>query len=435
MTYNAIITHIESVMPIDGRDRIQLANILGYQVIVSVDTKPGDRVIFFPGGDGALNKEYATQNNLLKSLGGYIEDKNRRVRAIRMASYRSDGLAMPLSSLSYIKGLDYNKLEDGKELTSVTTGFFRKKHDICYRYLTEAARRQLRRQKRKASSRRSQTVYFRKFPDVEQLRHYIDKIPHGANITLTTKIHGCAGRSGIVPDIYTMSPIRKILGKIIPFFAPKKIKKKMVGSRNVVITDNVYRNSYYGTDQFRFDIADRLPKVDGFVYYYEIVGWYGPEETNTIMPSVNVKDTKELKKYGNKNGRMVYSYGLKPGECDFYVYNIARVSDDGTSVNLEWNELVDHCSEHNIKYVPYIEQFIYDGDKEGLKLKIDHMVNGESGMECFPSRLCKDHIEEGIVLRIDHLGGKYWLKAKNAIFLYGEQQTKDEDVVDMEEIS
>ena len=104
--YEAYIVKINNLRKHDNADRLQIAEIFNSNVIVGLDTKLGDIGIYFPI-DGKLGKEYAEKNNLVRKkddlgneIGGYLDPEKRNIKAMKLRGERSEGLYMPLNSLS-----------------------------------------------------------------------------------------------------------------------------------------------------------------------------------------------------------------------------------------------------------------------------------------------------------------------------------------------
>ena len=104
--YKAYITTLKNVRPHPNADRMLLADCFGNTVCVGLAAKENDVVIYFPV-DGELSKEYAEINDLVRIKnedgtysGGYLDPKKRNIKAIRLRGEKSDGLVMPLESLS-----------------------------------------------------------------------------------------------------------------------------------------------------------------------------------------------------------------------------------------------------------------------------------------------------------------------------------------------
>ncbi len=101
------LAHIERVLdvqPIPNKDKIALATILGWKVIVDKnEIKKGDLVVYFEI-DSLLPKEDQRFKQFEKV--GY------KIKTIKMAGVLSQGLAMPISKFTEIK-----KIKEGQDVT------------------------------------------------------------------------------------------------------------------------------------------------------------------------------------------------------------------------------------------------------------------------------------------------------------------------------
>ena len=102
--YNAHITRIKNIRKHTNADRLLVGDCFGNSVIVSLETQEGDLGVYFPV-DGQLSQEFAEANDLLRrkdelgnEVGGYPIKRN--INAIRLRGEKSDGLFLPLTSLS-----------------------------------------------------------------------------------------------------------------------------------------------------------------------------------------------------------------------------------------------------------------------------------------------------------------------------------------------
>jgi RNA ligase (TIGR02306 family) len=90
----ASIQKIEALLPIEGADKIKLARVLGWQVVVKAEEfSVGDRCIFFEI-DSVL--PVASWNDHLRKG----SDKPLRVRTIRLRGQISQGIALPVNSVT-----------------------------------------------------------------------------------------------------------------------------------------------------------------------------------------------------------------------------------------------------------------------------------------------------------------------------------------------
>ena len=106
LRYEAYITTLKNVRRHSNADRLQVGECFGNQVIIDLSYKEGDIGIYFPT-DGKLGQEFAEANNLLRkkdengnNIGGYLDPEKRNIKAIKLRGEKSDGLFMPLYSLT-----------------------------------------------------------------------------------------------------------------------------------------------------------------------------------------------------------------------------------------------------------------------------------------------------------------------------------------------
>jgi len=85
----ASVQKIKSVEPIEGRDRIQLAHVLGWTVIVGKEMQPGDLCV------------YIEIDSVLPDRPEFEQARKRcnRIRTMKMAGVYSEGIVYPMSIL------------------------------------------------------------------------------------------------------------------------------------------------------------------------------------------------------------------------------------------------------------------------------------------------------------------------------------------------
>ncbi len=137
--YCGYITTLKTLRKHSNADRLQCVEVFGQNVIVDLSYRAGQRVVFFPS-DGQLSLEYATDNNLIRkkdengnNIGGYMDERKRNVTAIKLRGEKSEGLMLPIETLS--KYTDISKLKDGDQIT-VLGG-----HEICCKYIPRGNKR------------------------------------------------------------------------------------------------------------------------------------------------------------------------------------------------------------------------------------------------------------------------------------------------------
>lgn len=394
--YQALVSRI-TLRPHPNADKLQIGVCAGNQVIVGLDTKGGDLGVFFPP-DGQLNYEFAKTHKLLKEDGGYV-DTNRRVRAIKLRGERSEGIWLPMSAL----GSPWDKLRDGSVIED---------ERLAVKYETPATKRA---QLQQARIARPANRWFPKHRDTQQLRYFINNIPPGAHIIITEKLHGTSGRYALVRDPQPRTWLDKLLRRTR---APYNF---LVGSRNVVLSKHP-EMGYYGSEQFRTDAVRGLELAKGEIVYGELVGY--TDTGGLIMPAHSVDRTKLAGVYEQFGSTMKYTYGCLPGTCQFYIYAISRVLEDGTIWELPWYAVEARAHELGFPLVPEIASFI--NNEHGFTLS-DAILEK-------PSKLDSSHIAEGVVVRVESKWGIQYYKQKSFTFQVLEGIAKDDErYVDPEE--
>ena len=427
--YSAYITTIKELHKHSNADRLQCATIFGNNVIVSMDYYIGQRIIYFPV-DGQLSEEFATDNNLVKkyvplseledgninanqivqkngidviNVGGYMDPEKRNITAIRLRGEKSDGLALPIETLS--KYVDVDTLKDG-DMISVIDG-----HEICRKYLPKRQRSSEHSDRKNSINKKElkETVSYPLFiehADTQQLAYNENAFKEGDICYITLKCHGTSARTSNTLQV-TKKKRPHILKKL--FHTKDKITKEykyISGTRRVTLRD--YNGGFYGSNQFRHKwhefFKDKLPK--GVEVYYEIVGY--TEGDQAIMSRCSnklVKDKEFSKQYGNET---VFSYGCDVGENDIYVYRMTLTNEDGFVVEIPFEEMQILCEKMGVKCVPLFEKFIYT-TWDDLMERVEKYYDG-------PDPIGKTHIREGVVVRIANREKFTAFKHKNFYF-------------------
>jgi len=421
MSYFAIVAPI-TVWKHPEADRLQLGKICDCQVVTGLDTKSGDMMLFFPV-DGQLSEQFAQANDLIRrkdengnNVGGMF-DQNRKVRCQKLRGQKSEGFAIPISSLSFAG--DISQLKEGDQFDTFNGVA------ICNKYETPATKRA------QASQQRKLKKYNKMFPqhlDTKQFKYFADKIKVGSVIYTSTKLHGTSGRFGYVEEPITYGWFKKLINKVLPLKENKWTE--ISGTRRVVLDLQPAVTEYYGGDFRERSVSSLRGKLNkGEVVYFEVVGY--SDLGAPIMPTVSTSklQDKAIEKQFGKT--MTYKYGCADGEHKIFVYRITMVNEDGLQVDLDVESVKKRCVTLGVPYVPEpIPPFIYDGDVEKLKALVESLITVR------PSVLDQTHIEEGIVLRTGDSVDIELYKAKNYEFLVLEGVVKDNsEYVDMEEAS
>lgn len=427
--YEAIVARVKT-RPHPNADRVQLGDVMGYQVVVGKDTADGELGVFFPV-DGQLSHDFCMANGLYvkhpetgEPMGGYF-DKNRRIRAQRFRGEISEGLWLPLSSWPFVTCEEVERLNGDDDLLEGNRfASFGTCEDLCRKYETPATRHA---QVAGKKQKRAEFVNFPRHYDTPQLRENLHFRPDSL-VVVTEKLHGTSARTG-----YVMVPAPKWYHRAwnwladrtgLPAVTPPDDLVALTGTRNCLLEPGAqgekgmgYRKEWHDT------IAPKL--MPGECVYYEIVG-------PGIMPShssdgLDKADKKLLAAVWDAKvaagGRINYWYG-HDGQTQAYVYRITRSGED-----LSWYQLEERCKEIGFPTVPVLE--LLKGHEITLEL-CNELTRGASTLAPIP--------REGICLReewTDESGDLHVAKAlkhKSYLFCALEGIRKnDESYVDSEE--
>lgn len=426
MSYEAIICKLSNVREHPNADRLKLATVAGYQIVVGLDANEDELGVFFPF-DGRVSTEFCESNDLYPRYdpdtgkrigGGFFDPKNNRVRSQRFRGEKSEGFWTRIESLAYT-GANLDSLHEGftfSELNGIK---------VCEKYFSPAT---LRAMKGNQGKVRKENIMFPKHVDTLRWQYESDRaMTDGSICYVTEKLHGTSGRVAFsVEETEVKNPwYKRIFGKKT---RTERNWSFLVGTRNLVLKDPITQG-FYEDDSFRFEVVeglrDNLHK--GEVIYGEIVGWAGPD--TPIMARQQTKELPEVvRQYGDQ---ITYTYGQEQGTAKFWVYRIVKADEDGNMVELPWTQVKARCHQLGIDYVPEISTPFYiesDLDRECLRLTVDKMVEG-------PSTLDTRHIREGVVVRVEkETGDILFLKSKSFAFGVLEGYLKNSDeYIDTEE--
>jgi hypothetical protein len=434
MSYTAVIAKIHT-RPLLGADKLVIGDVLGYSVIVGIDTPQDALGIFFEAG-GQLSDEFCKANNLYrvkdadgKDIGGMFEE-NRRVKCIKLRGAKSEGFWIPIQSLSFT-GYTIDGLKEGDSFDMFGDV------PICRKYETEHQRKKGQTNNVGVKIRKNNPMFVKHY-ETSAFKKFGVNIPAGAYIMLSEKVHGTSQRTGVVLDSIPNVGWRKVAERILGWFGVDFLENqewvKLNGTRNTVV-EKRKGEGFHGAEGFRLTCGDTITPRKGELFFYEIVGF--TENGAAIMHEQDTSVLKSkafTKKYGAK---MTYKYGCPEGQCAVYVYRIASVNVDGQLTEYSWPMVVARCKELGLKTVPVLEPpFIYDGDYAALQERVSAHVEGTNLDEVMMSTLDPFTVREGVVVRYEHEDGFGWLKQKSFAFFAMEGLERDNPYfVDREEAS
>jgi len=409
-------------------DNIVHKNVFGNLVITGKSIfKKGDLALYIPV-ETQLSSEYCKFNDLFDkkefnndtTKKGYISYKKRRIKAIKFykGTYESNGLLMPLDSLSYINDDIAKSLTLGDEFDTIGGVA------VCNKYELP-----IKRQKGQSNNNKptgfNQVIdnQFKFHVDTLQLGKFIDRFnPHDL-ISITYKLHGTSAISSNVLVKRKLNLIEKLLLKLNVNINTSYYSNTGLYSSRKVIKNKWIRkeNQYHQKADLRRTahelISPLLPK--GMTAYYELVG-YEPNGTMIQKPF----------DYGYTNPNdddNEYTEGVHFG---IYVYRLTYTNESGIVFEFSAKQVQDWCKVFNVKPVPELyygsanELFGYnDVDLHDWRQKLLIVLKDKYWLtQC---NMCNNKVpSEGIVVRREGYSLDI-LKYKNFDFLLLETKSLD----------
>ena len=432
--YKAKIVTISKIHPIPQKDRIvaaEMEEIPGLQVVIGKEVKPGDVMVYFPENT-QLSEEFCIANDLYeKDLGngrrsGYFDHK-RRVKIIKLGGVRSEGFLVPLSHFHYLRDTEAYKevfghcpgyetfiAKPGYEFDAIGEHKICKKYRI--RFLHTPAKPKTKwekfkkwwRNKKLAKNYYDAYKEFERHPDTEQFRDWVKRIPIGAQLIVTEKIHGQSARTGRLRNLsWLQRQIEKVTGEIFDSY------EIMIGTRETVLNSRGFYKM-----EFRKELAQKfLFCQDGEDFSYEIAGY--DDSGNSLMKRQGLGKLKKDYDLTGFANPMDYKYGCKPGECQEFVYKLDIV-ENGVRKVKSWNYTVNRCTELGLQTVPELDRFIHTNVEETLARVNQHLANDKM----VASILDPSHITEGVCVRVEELDNmgqviEEWNVFKHKSFIFG----------------
>lgn len=409
--YAATIVEIKSTIELAGLDNLVGASLLGYQALVNRDTEPGTLGVLFTA-ETQLSEEYARENNLHRTgalnkdqgTQGYLGD-NRRVRAINLRNHRSDALFMPLSSLSYVKGIDISEFKAGDTFDRLGD------NEICKKYVVpRKAQGTPRHEKNKHKVwSRIDKQFLPEHYDTDNYFRNTDAIPESHWVYITQKLHGTSIRVGHTVVSRKLT-IRDRAAQALGVKVADTEMDYVFGSRKVIKDiNNPNQNHFYSTDIW----TEEGKKLEGlipenYLVYGELIGWT-PQGTPI-----------------QKN----YTYKIPQGQCELYIYRVAFINAKGIIADLSWEQVKEFCTDRGLKYTPELYQGPMPTPAEITRWFIDKRYYDEDYTQAV--KLDENSpVDEGICIRLDGMS-PYILEAKSPKFLAHETQMLDEEAEDLE---
>lgn len=337
-------TKILDIKPHPNADRLEVATIYGFQVVIPKDKyKVDDAVVYVPI-DSVLPLELEAR---LFPEGSKIKLHNHRVRQIKIRGLASQGMVVDFSDAEDFINVEKEHLVPDQDLATVLKIW---KYEPPFKGVsTGGGAGQTR-------GRKGAHPDFHQYNGVNNIKWFPMLFDKGEEVVIQEKLHGTNARASLLP--YMGVTWKQ---KILKFFrlAPKLYQA--YGSNRVEISSKGNYNGYYNDDLYgnTFKALDVFNKLKiGESVFGEIIG-----------PGIQ------------KN----YDYGLT--EHKFILFDVKVIQADGKQKWLDPKEVEVFAKERGFEIVPVL----YDGPfSKELAYKLTFG----------PSVYCsKQKIREGIVIK------------------------------------
>ena len=182
------LQRVIDVKPHPNADRLEVAVILGWEVITQKgNVQPGDTVLYIPP-DAMLPRELADKWGVTPYLSWMKNEEKGRVRAASIRSYTSYGFSVPASKLDI-------EAEIGEDL---------KAHFGIDKYEPP--------ERLDSGDMEQENILFHKFTDIQRIQNYPEALFPGEEVVATEKLHGCLqARSRVTMADFSVKEIKDIV--------------------------------------------------------------------------------------------------------------------------------------------------------------------------------------------------------------------------------
>lgn len=340
-TYMVPYTSILDVQPHNNAERLEVATVYGFQVIVSKGRyKVGDKAVYIPIDSilpEKLEKKLFPEDSKVKL-------HNSRVRQIKLRGLASQGMLINPEEIADLVNPAY--LKDEQDLKLILGV---KKYQPPVKHVGVAGPKGQR-------NKKHENPLFHKYNGLDNIKWFPNKFNEQTMVVIQEKLHGTNARASIMP--YAANTFFK---KVKQFLRLAPAYENCYGSNNKELTNTDGHKGFYGDDVWGkvFDKIDVFSKIKlGESIFGEIIG------------------------PGIQKG---YEYGLK--DHQFILFDVKVLQADGTQKWLSPSEVKQYAIERGFQFVPVV----YEGPFN--KELAYTLTKG-------PSVFCpKEKVREGIVIK------------------------------------
>lgn len=340
--YKVPLTNILEILPHSNAERLEIATVYGFQVIVSKGRyKAGDVVVYVPI-DSILPQ--GLEDKIFPE-GSKIKLNHHRVRQIRIRGLASQGMLLDTTDIA--DKVDFKKAHAEDNLAGAL-GITKYEPPVRGPSQTQGAGRN--------RNKKSEHPLFHKYNGLDNIKWFPTLFKEGDEVVVQEKLHGTNARASILPFI--ANTWRK---KIKKFFGLAPKTENCYGSNMVEISASTEYKGYYGQDIYgeAFEAAGVFERLmPGEIVFGEIIG-----------PGV----------------QKGYEYGLSSRR--FIVFDVKILRHDGKFTWLNPYEVENYCNERDFDFVPVFYRGPYSRDA------IYAMTKGPSVFDP------KTKVREGVVVK------------------------------------
>lgn len=359
--YKVPFTTIVKISDHNNADKLEIATVYGFQVIVQKGRyKPGDKIIYVPVD--SVIPEWLEK--ILFPQGSKITLNKRRVRQIRIRKAASQGMIVEPQDIASKINPEYLDLEqDLSTVLGITKYEAPQQHH---------GMRQL-----KLRNKPLENARFHKYGGVDNIKWYPNSF-EDQEVVIQEKTHGSCCRAS-----YSKTVANTFWKKVKKFFGLLPEYEFCYGSNNVQLQERKNYSGFYGEDVY----GAILKKIDAF---------------NKLKPGETI--------FGELIGPGVqknYDYGHT--EHHFLLFDVKVERPDGSQEYLDPEEAETYAKERSFDFVPVLYKGIFN---------MEHAKTLATG----PSVYCpKQKVIEGVVIKArkgyGHNSSKKALKLINEAYL------------------
>lgn len=370
--YKVPYTKILEINPHNNAERLELATVYGFQVVVQKGKfKVGDKIIYIPI-DSVITADLET---LIFGPDAKIKLNKQRVRQIKIRGLASQGMLISPDEVRSLVNPDY--FQDEQDLRAILNI---KKYEPPVKQVNVNTGP-------KSRNKRNPNPNFHKYNGLGNIKWFPNTFKEGDQVVIQEKLHGTNARASV--QTFRADTIWK---KIQAFLRIAPVTENCYGSNNVDISASMNYKGFYGEDVYGktfygINVFDKL-KV-GETVFGEIVG-----------PGIQ------------KN----YSYGLK--EHRFVLFDVKVLEADGTQKWLDPTDVEKFALERGFEVVPVLYKGAFNKEMAYTLTKGRSFYNDMS-----------EKVREGIVIKAAKnysiMGNKQALKWVSEDYLADETNTDD----------